>query len=95
MIRTMLSACTKKKPASIAISLCVSAAGKGDNARNQHDRSFNTVTPSLDRYRKAGCCISQYAALGDDSVVERQNDGGAERCEQSGEGLDDGLLNRL
>ena len=58
--------------------LCEWRRGKGHDARNEHDRGFNPIAAGLYRYRKAGCRISQDAALSDDVVVEGQNDSGAQ-----------------
>ena len=53
--------------------------GEGHHAGYQNDRRLDAVATCLNRYRKAGGRISQDAHLGNDRVINAQNDDGAKR----------------
>ena len=53
--------------------------GEGHHASYQNHRRLDAVATCLDRYRKAGCRVSQDAPLGNDRVIKGQNDDGAKR----------------
>ena len=53
--------------------------GEGHHAGYQNDRRLDAVATCLDRYREAGCRISQDAPSGNDRVIKGQNDDGAKR----------------
>ena len=78
-MRTMLRVCTKKEASHDGDDFVLHRCGEEHQAGYQNDRRLNAVAICLDRYRKAGCRISQDAHLGNYRVIKVQNDDGAER----------------